>query len=830
MCRTTGRVHVNPAGLTVYIMPMFRKLFPALALSSLMGPLALGAQSPVTGRCATPDSVAVEGNHRVNVVTIRQTSGLIPGASLSYRFIQQSIRDLFSTGQFDAVDLDCALSPAGDFALLTIKVHERPLLSGVEITGTQALSERTVRDHLSLPTEKPLDPAAVSKSIFLIDSTYEKSGYYLAHVRADTTRVDSEHVQLVLHVDEGHHVALSGMRVQGNSHVPATDIAHAMKTRPEGFFWWTRGDLSDDVLSADLSDRIPKLFADRGFLDFRVEQDSLVVDRARGKALLDLKVDEGPRYRVGDFEVVGSRHFSNEELHQFYPFEDQSRPLASRISDFIRRRSPVPLDAFNQEKWDDATNQVRTAYNNDGYIYASVRPVVERHVSKDSVSYVDLRWEVDEQTPAIINRIDIVGNDFTSESCIRDQLVILPGDVFNQDRLIKSWQSISQLGFFETPLPPPDTHQANEQGDVDVIFHVKEKRTGNVNFGASMGQGTGIGGFIGLDQPNLFGQCKRGSLQWQFGKYLNDFNLTYTDPRIRQSMISGTVTLYRRLSRYYIADLGRSLSLGAQLQIGLPIRWDPWSRLFITYGGESVKYGDNGLLGAVATQYGTRSIRSSMGLTFTRDTRFGTPFPTSGTMQSIAATFTGGPLGGSASFQRYTTDLSAYAPLAEIGDRGPGKSPMVLVAGISSRAGAVFGNTGPFFYSQEFAMGGVQYGERLRGYEEFSITPDGYVTGTNAYNAQRTSFGKAFFSTTAELGLRMNQSLYVDMFYDAGNVWRRAREIDPTRLFRGVGIGASIVSPLGPLGLDYAYGLDRLNDAGLRAPKWQLHFRFGQLF
>ena len=30
--------------------------------------------------------------------------------------------------------------------------------------------------------------------------------------------------------------------------------------------------------------------------------------------------------------------------------------------------------------------------------------------------------------------------------------------------------------------------------------------------------------------------------------------------------------------------------------------------------------------------------------------------------------------------------------------------------------------------------------------------------------------------------------------------------------------------------LDYAYGVDRLDITGRRAPKWQLHFRFGQIF
>ena len=37
------------------------------------------------------------------------------------------------------------------------------------------------------------------------------------------------------------------------------------------------------------------------------------------------------------------------------------------------------------------------------------------------------------KSPSIINRIEIVGNDYTVDSCIRDQLVIIPGNVYNQD-------------------------------------------------------------------------------------------------------------------------------------------------------------------------------------------------------------------------------------------------------------------------------------------------------------------------------------------------------------------------------------------------------------
>ena len=44
------------------------------------------------------------------------------------------------------------------------------------------------------------------------------------------------------------------------------------------------------------------------------------------------------------------------------------------------------------------------------------------------------------------------------------------------------------------------------------------------------------------------------------------------------------------------------------------------------------------------------------------------------------------------------------------------------------------------------------------------------------------------------------------------------------------GVGASIVTPLGPLGIDLGYGLDRVDQFGHKDPKWQVHFKFGQIF
>src|SRR5690606_16891746 len=216
------------------------------------------------------------------------------------------------------------------------------------------------------------------------------------------------------------------------------------------------GEFDEDEYAVDLGARIPDVYANEGFIDFQILRDTLIVDRERGKALVSIAVDEGNRYYVGDFEVTGNRRFNAEEIQRFFPFEDEAPSLTQRVRGLIGGGGDRPEGVFSQSQWDEATQRLNTAYYNEGYIRAQINPVVERTLGADSVPKVNLRWEIFEGQPAIINKVIIAGNDYTTESCIRDQIFVLPGDVFNYDRLIRSYQNIQNLGFFEAPLPPPD--------------------------------------------------------------------------------------------------------------------------------------------------------------------------------------------------------------------------------------------------------------------------------------------------------------------------------------------------------------------------------------
>jgi len=789
-------------------------------LSSLLAAVALllGATAALSAQDVQPptvDSIAVEGNARLTASQIVGTSGLVAKQPVNYRDIQRAITALFRTGQFDDVLVE--QQPLGQGLLLTIKVKERPILEKWAVRGITKLSEGEVKGRVKLPEGRPLDRNAVEQSRAAIDSLYTHSGYYSAQVKTLELTQASGRIRIVFDVDEGQRVAISQVEVEGNRRFSDKQVVKHMDTRPEGFWWFQKGEYDERKVDQDVRERLPGWYADQGYVDFQVTHDSLVADSAGGKAVLRLAVDEGQQYQVGTFTIDGNRRFSSEELQTFYPFG----PVGPTGTP---QAGPRP---FSRTDWDAATSKVQDLYANNGYIYAQIEPTETRRTGAGK-PVVDLRWTIREGSPATINKIEIVGNDVTHERVIREAIVLLPGDLFSREQLIRSYQNVANLGFFQQPLPNPDVKPAANGVDVDVVFRVEERRTGNINFGASLGQGTGVGGFLGLEEPNLFGKGKRGKLQWQFGKNINDFTLSYTDPAIRESRISGTVSLFDSRARYTIGDLGRRKQTGGSLQLGFPFLGSRYTRFFTSYSYQRVRYTE-GSADLRARFSCSACSRSSLGTSILRDTRVGLPFAVGGSLTNVSGELNGGFLGGTGNYRKVDLEGRWYAPLGTLGGGGQLGAGVQFVLGLTAKSGFIFGDAGPFF-TELYSLGGVQYGIPLRGYDEFSITPDGFDPSASGSQASPDAFGKSYAAFTVEAGARISQSLYVDAFFDAGNVYRSARQWDPTRLFRGAGVGAAVISPLGPIGVDLGYGLDKVDALGRPAPGWQLHFKLGNFF
>lgn len=805
--------------------------FATALLVFALSPPSVGAQQipQVAGRpVAVVGSIQVVGNQRVQEATIFSEIGLRGGDTVRYAEIDRAMKRLWATGQFRDVNVYAvadSANPDGPIVLRVV-VDEQPLVSGIQFRGLQNVGEGTVKDTVGLRAGEPYSPAKAEATKAMVRSLLASKGYFVRSVEhrlEEVADMPGERL-LIFDVEEGQKVAIAAVEFEGNEHFSDDDLAGAMGTKAEGFLWIRTGTFDEEELRTDLREKLPAFYARNGYIDFAVVGDSLAVDEMTGKARLIVEVAEGPQYRLGSFDVRGNRRFASEDLRRY--FERERGGLLRGIGIGIGGEAQVAgQSVFNAEAFRQATTEVEGLYRNQGYLYAQVNTVVERIAPTETEpATVNVAWEIEEGQPAFINQIRITGNTYTHEDVIRAQLVILPGDVYSEQALIQSYQRIQALGFFETPMPTPDIVPNEVTGDVDITFVVKEKQTGSVNFGTALGGATGVAGFLGYDQPNLFGQAKSGHLRWEFGRYSNNFEASYSDPAVLGSRYSGSLSLFSSRDRFFTFSEGQRRRTGSALRVGIPLPLDIRnSRLSVGYSLSRTTYEEFEEEQASSLFSLPPGVQSTVTLALTRSTIDHPLFPTRGTRMELEANLNGGVLGGDGDFQKYTLSGSWYAPVGQLGGSQPGSRPVLMTLGLTAEAGALFGDASRFPF-ERFWMGGVQFGRPLRGYEETTVTPRGVIARNVNGVPLEDRFGDSYLRLSAEYAIRMNDNISLSAFYDAGNVWLRPAEINPMKLARGAGIGIQLVTPFGPLGLDYAYGFDKA------VPGWQLHFKFGQAF
>ena len=791
----------------------------AVLLATWLVPGFLSAQQADPAAGTFVDSITVEGNVRRTDEEILADLTLQPRTTISFRDIQMALKTLWTTGQYRDFRIS-AKGGQGEPVILVLDVEEQDVMDAVTIVGLERLSEGSVRDTADLRTGQPYSAQKLAVARDFIRSELADDGIPFARIdeRVEEVADKPGHVRLTLEVTEGQRVTVAEVEFAGNENVGSDDLRGALDTKAEGFWWFRQGSYQESTLQEDLLARLPEIYRSRGHLDFEVLEDTLVIDPETGKSRLEVTVEEGPRYRVRDFVVEGNSRFPTESIEAYYQ-PGQGGLLSSFGIGGDDEENPV----FDASAFESAAAAVGSLYRNNGYLGSSVEPFYEfDEANGNGDPTLLVGWRIQEGPPAYIRRVEVEGNDYTHERVIRDQLFTLPGDIYSEERLIQSYQAISALGYFETPMELPGLEPADDgSGNVDIVYRVKERQTGTVNFGTAMGGGYGLSGFLGYDQPNLFGQAKSGSVRWDFGRYINNFTLSYTDPSLRRTRVSGTVSLFYTRDRFFQFTTGQRRLQGGSLRFGLPLPGSLRTRLFVGYSLSRTKYDlfsrseDTSLFGR---DPGTLSTISA---SIQRQTLNHNLFPTQGSRQVISVEMNGGPLGGDGDFLKYGFEGTWFAPVGQIGS---GARPIRTTLGLSVRAGAIFGNAERFPFDR-YWMGGVQFGERLRGYDETTITPAGfYDRGSTSGILEGERLGNAFLSLTVEYDIRFNDNMSLGFFYDAGNVWVSAAEFTPTRLFRGAGVGAQLVTPFGPLGLDYAYGFDKIN------PGWQLHFRMGPGF
>jgi outer membrane protein assembly factor BamA/autotransporter translocation and assembly factor TamB len=621
-------------------------------------------------------------------------------------------------------------------------------------------------DLTKIVREARLEGDALDAARKRLVKTAEDRGYPRAKVQAEATGEGSERT-LKFVVDPGPRIENTIVRFPG-AHVLSEKALLGAAGGPA------------ELLNA------PKPAIDRIKLEYRKKHhiaptigDPVVTETDNHTRLVvEVPVDEGKEAHIVDIRFEGAEEPADVLL-----------PLTALTTD-------TPYD---EAKVGDAIQKVRDYYLKKGF--ASVR-VASRLIPRDGD--LELVFAVTPGEAQTIGTIEVTGLDRTRESLVRGRIDFKTGDPLDPRRLVLLERRLLELNVFSRVVVT-----ATQDEEATILVQCEERGPYTLSYDARFSrdeQGTGV---IDGEVGNLGGLAIAAGARYRAGKGIRETRGSLTVPTIGQAK-GVTAAVYYREEDFRLLeeasgpqilppkDTEVNRGFEVQRSTQLPRKWG----LLYGYNFRRVSGKETGF------QRDVSELQASI----LRDTRDDPLDPRRGRFVSLTFNWAPKFLGSELAFYRTYGQAFGITEINKSLAWAQGYR-LGLAAGLPQdklEEVRLFGRS-----SELFSAGG---GGSLRGYATDSVGPEGIIAGVSPG-------GQAVIVINEELRYRHPTGLGVVLFWDAGNVYPRVKDID-LKLLHSVGFGLRYASPFGLLRIDFGFPVNpRPGDRG-----YQWFFNLGQAF
>ena len=762
-----------------------------LTLLAVIAVMGMGLYSrPVQAQAPKVSSIEIEGELRkVAKSLILTTMGLSPGVELSTDNVQEAVRALVNLNVFEDIQLYAEPDEVMGDVKLTVVVEEYPGMEGLRFKGHKKMKEKEMKEALNLEPGQLIAPKDIARGRQKILDLYKDKGYLRADVSGQLFDAEDEGmVFLQYDIEEGEKVKIKGIEIANNQAFDDGQLTKYMDTKEKR--WWRKGEFDRDSYDLD-KQKIVGFYRSKGYQQAAIVRDSVYYDDTRQNLFINIEVDEGQQYRLGDVVWQGNTLFEDREL---------AKHVTMDKGDVFGVSTP------------ELAYLVSSAYREKGYLETQVIP--REQVRGDSI---DVEFQIFEGDPFRIRHIEIQGNVRTREKVLRREIELRPGAIFQQSGLQESQRRLYMLGFFKDVQVHDQYSQLVGDRSVDLVFQVEEQRTGSVSAGAGHSDRDRLVGTMGLQIPNFRGKGQNLDFSWEFGTRREQFLFGFTEPWLFDTPTSFSFRVLTLNQQYFDSfDFHRN---SVSIRVGRRLKKPAYSSISVAYQLRDERYTDftpSYIDQQDDPRFSPRTT-SSLELTFRRDTRDFPQFPTKGTVISYSPEVASSFVGGDVDFHRHQLNFNYYRP-----------SFWKFVFAFESKYALIDGfskwDDEHLSFWDRFTPGGVDLWDgQVRGYRDASLGPRG--------DRGEPIGGRSMMTLNLEYRFPITDRQVIALaFADAGNAWSTIPDTNPLELRRSLGVGFRVMTPmLGMIGFDFAYGLDRKKVDGQRAGVIT-HFQFGPRF
>ncbi len=790
--------------------------------------------------------ITISGTQFFDEESIKGASGLKVGQKLTIPGdkIAKAIDNLWKQGLFADIRI-LASRIQGNIIFLELVLEERPRLSRFSFKGVSKGEADKLREKMNLVKGRVVTQNVISNCVNACNSFFVEKGYFnvstVIKEELDTTVTNSEMLTII--VDAKERVKINKINYFGVSSMKERKLRKAMSDTKEKH--WYHIFSSSKFISEDYEKgktKIVENYKAIGYRDAKIVKDS--VYRFNDKLInIDITVNEGNKYYFGNITWLGNTKHTTAELNAILGIKKG--------------------DVFDQTLLDErlfmsqSSRDISSLYLDDGYLFFGVTPV-EVSVNNDTIDY---EMHIVEGKQATINKVSVVGNTKTNDRVVLRELKTKPGMLFSRSDIIRSQRELAQLNYFNAEKLGVNPKPNPTDGTVDIEYTVEEKPSDQIELSGGYGANSLVGtlgvSFNNFSAKNFFkkgawtplpsGDGQKLSLRAQTnGSYYQAYNISFTEPWLggkKPNALSNTISYSVQTNGRATSDVYYGKLNTLSVAIGLGKRLTFPDDYFYLYN--ELNYQNFDLMNYPLAFLFTNGHANNFNLreTISRNSIDQPTYPRSGSQISLSMQLT--PPYSLLSNRDYTTMAPAdkYKWIEYNKWEFSASWFTNIVGNLVVNTRTRFGFLGSYsngygqspinrFYVGGDGISGFALDGRelipLRGYENNSLTPKGYL-GTTYDFIGAAAFDKYTLELRYPISLNPQATVYALTFAEGGNSWLNMNQFNPFYLHRSAGVGLRIFLPIfGTLGLDWGYGFDKMpNDPYNAYGKAHFHFSIG---
>jgi len=362
---------------------------------------------------------------------------------------------------------------------ITIKVWPKPLIRTISWNGNKKMDKKTLAEELGISSCTVFDRIAFHKAFQKLRSYYVKKGFYEAELNYALIPVPhSNEVDISIDIEEGRAGKIKELIFVNFTAKEREELEELMYTKKYNLFtsWITdEGTYHEEATQQDKF-AVLNYLHNHGYADATVAID--IFQPANSDAIIiKIIATRAELYTIDKLTVSGNTLFSEETIRKQFTICEGG--------------------IYSPEKIRETVHNISTLYGKYGYIEAYVN--YTPHLEPNKAAY-SLHLVIEEGEQYCVGMIKVFGNCSTQTKAILHETLLVPGEIFNIEKMRRTEERLENIGFFSSVnvYAVEADGLLKECGNYrDVHIEVEETNTGRL--GAFVGYSTGDKLFGGLN-------------------------------------------------------------------------------------------------------------------------------------------------------------------------------------------------------------------------------------------------------------------------------------------------------------------------------------------